>query len=110
MELDAVREGVLRTAMPLDLRCRGSTRATSRRGGGGADEGPRRPVRAERLTDDELRAGLRAAGLGDAQVEAIVGMSAGLRDGYVPEQPRTAVTTTPSTLEGWATAHLAPLL
>jgi NAD(P)H dehydrogenase (quinone) len=39
-----------------------------------------------------------------------VGMSAGLREGFVAEQPRTVVTTTPSTLEGWAAAHLRPLL
>ena len=44
------------------------------------------------------------------QVEAIVGMSTGLRDGFVPEQPRSVLTTTPSTLAGWAHAHLRPLL
>ena len=41
---------------------------------------------------------------------AIVVMSAGLRESFVAEQPRTVVTTTPSTLEGWAAAHLRPLL
>jgi len=138
MELDALREGVLRTAMPLDAPMpwvdpRDIAEVAAARllapwttGGVQAVHGPRdltfaevagvltavlgRPVRAERIADDALRAGLRDAGLGEAQVEAVVGMSTGLRDGFVPEQPRTAVTTTPSTLEGWASTHLRPLL
>ncbi|GLZ46389.1 NmrA family transcriptional regulator [Actinomycetospora sp. NBRC 106375] len=137
-EIEALRAGVLRTAMPLDAPmpwadprdiaevAAGRLLAPWARGGVQAVHGPRhlcfaevaevlttalgRPVRAERLTDDELRAGLRSAGLGDAAVEAIVGMSAGLREDFVPEQPRSALTTTPSTLEGWAHAHLRPLV
>jgi hypothetical protein len=54
-----------------------------------------------------MRGALRAAGLGDRQVEAIVGMSTGLRDGFVPEQSRSVVTTTPTTLAAWASRHLA---
>ncbi|PVY96714.1 NAD(P)H-binding protein [Actinomycetospora cinnamomea] len=138
MGLDALREGVLRTAMPLDVPLpwvdpRDIAEIAAARllapwstGGVQAVHGPRdltftgvaevltgalgRPVRAERIAGDDLRAALAEIGLGEAQVEAIVGMSAGLRDGFVPEQPRTAVTTTPSTLEGWAAAHLRPLL
>jgi NAD(P)H dehydrogenase (quinone) len=68
-----------------------------------------RPVRAERISDDDLRAGLTAAGLTDRQVEAVVGMAAGLRD-HDPEDPRTVVTTTPTTLAAWAHEHLRPLL
>jgi hypothetical protein len=65
-----------------------------------------RPVRAERIGDDELRAGLAASGMAPAQAEAIVGMSIGLRDGFVPEQPRDATTTTPTTLREWAASAL----
>jgi uncharacterized protein YbjT (DUF2867 family) len=65
-----------------------------------------RPLRAEQVPDDEIRAGLRAVGLGDAAVEAIVGMAAGLREGFVPEDERSVVTTTPTTLAAWAYEHL----
>jgi uncharacterized protein YbjT (DUF2867 family) len=65
-----------------------------------------RPLRAERIADDDMRAGLRAAGFGDAQVEAVLGMSTGLREGFEPEDPRTILTTTPTTLAAWAYEHL----
>ncbi|MGV9779171.1 hypothetical protein [Streptosporangium sp. NPDC003464] len=42
------------------------------------------------------------------QVEAVMGMSTGLREGYVPEQPRTPATTTGTTLDSWAWAELRP--
>ncbi|MEJ2886399.1 NmrA family NAD(P)-binding protein [Actinomycetospora aeridis] len=138
LDLDGLREGVLRTAWPLDAPMpwvdpRDIAEVAAARllapwtvGGVQAVHGPRdlsfaevagqltrvlgRPVRAERVTDDDVRAGLTAVGLGDAAVEAIVGMAVGLRDGFVPEQPRTEVTTTPSTLAGWADTHLRPVL
>jgi uncharacterized protein YbjT (DUF2867 family) len=69
-----------------------------------------RPVRAEQIADDHLRALLRELGLGPAQVEGVVGMSAGLRDDFVPDDARSVATTTPGTLGGWAFAHLRPLL
>jgi uncharacterized protein YbjT (DUF2867 family) len=65
-----------------------------------------RPLRAEQIPDDQMREALRAAGLGDAQVEGILGMSTGLREGFVPEDPRTVLTTTPTTLASWAHEHL----
>ncbi|MGY2074359.1 NmrA family NAD(P)-binding protein [Blastococcus sp. SYSU DS0828] len=65
-----------------------------------------RSVRVERVPDDAIRAGLRAAGLTDPQVEAILGMSTGLRDGFVPEDGRSLVTTTPGTLAAWAYEHV----
>ncbi|AXK32269.1 NmrA family transcriptional regulator [Streptomyces armeniacus] len=68
-----------------------------------------RPVRVRTVTDDDVRETLRAAGLPPGAVEGIVGMTAGTR-GLVPEQPRELVTTTPTTLAGWAYAHLRPLL
>jgi uncharacterized protein YbjT (DUF2867 family) len=66
-----------------------------------------RPLRAEQIPDDEMRDALRAAGLGDAQVEGILGMSIGLREGFEPEDPRTILTTTPTTLASWAHENLA---
>jgi uncharacterized protein YbjT (DUF2867 family) len=68
-----------------------------------------RPVRLEVVGDDDVRAALCSAGLPPGAVEGITGMTAGTRD-LVPEQPRDVVTTTPSTLAGWAYAHLRPVL
>lgn len=69
-----------------------------------------REVRAERVPDDDVRTGLRSVGLSAGQAEGIVGMAAGLREGFVPEQERDVLTTTPTTLAAWAHAHLRPLL
>jgi len=68
------------------------------------------PVKAQRITDDEQRAALRDAGMGEVAVEGIVGMSIGKREGFSPEQPRTMLTTTPGSLAGWAITHLRPAL
>jgi uncharacterized protein YbjT (DUF2867 family) len=65
-----------------------------------------RKVAVQVITDDELRAALRGAGLTPGVVEGIVGMTAGLRDGFVPEQPRSFASTTPTTLSTWAAEHL----
>lgn len=64
-----------------------------------------RPVHVEAVTDDDVRAALRAAGMPPGGVEAIVGMTAGSR-GVPSEQPRDALTTTPTTLAAWAAEHL----
>jgi hypothetical protein len=37
-------------------------------------------------------------------------MAVSKREGFTPEQPRSVVTTTPSTLAGWAVTHLRPAL
>jgi uncharacterized protein YbjT (DUF2867 family) len=68
-----------------------------------------RPIRLQVVSDDDVRAALLSAGLTPSAVEGIVGMTAGSRD-LVPEQPRDLVTTTPTTLAGWAYAHLRPML
>jgi uncharacterized protein YbjT (DUF2867 family) len=69
-----------------------------------------RTVTARRVGDDAMRATLASAGMSRAQVEAIMGMSTGLREGFVAEQPRTPVTTTDTTLGAWAWAELRPAL
>ncbi|MGW4498763.1 NAD(P)H-binding protein [Micromonospora sp. NPDC004336] len=68
------------------------------------------PVRARRVADEEMRAMLAGAGMSAKQVEAMLGMSIGLRDGFVPEQARDVTTTTPTTLAAWSYAVLRPLL
>ncbi|WP_283136696.1 hypothetical protein [Rhizohabitans arisaemae] len=55
-----------------------------------------------------MRVVLAGAGMSPSQVEAVMGMSTGLREGFVPEQPRTPVTTTDTTLEAWARTELRP--
>jgi uncharacterized protein YbjT (DUF2867 family) len=67
-----------------------------------------RPLRAERITDDEMRTALRSTGMGYARVEAVLGMSTGLREDFEPEDARTILTTTPTTLAAWAHEHLRP--
>lgn len=67
-----------------------------------------RTVTAHRIGDDAMRATLASVGMSKGQVEAIVGMSTGLRAGFVPEQPRTPVTTTGTTLGAWSWAELRP--
>ena len=69
-----------------------------------------RAIRLRQRTDDEVRRELRAAGLSRRAAEGMVDMSAGLREGFRPEQPRTPLSTTPSTLGGWAYAVLRPAL
>ena len=39
-------------------------------------------------------------------IEGILGMSIGLREDFVPEQERTLLTTTPTTLATWAYENL----
>ena len=65
-----------------------------------------RPFAAERIPDDDMRAALRGAGLGARQVEAMVGMSIGIRERTTPPDPRTALTTTPTPLRAWAYERL----
>lgn len=64
----------------------------------------------ERIPDEAMRGMLTGAGMSDEQVEALLGMSTGLRDDFVPEQPRSVRTTTPTTLASWAYDELRPLL
>jgi uncharacterized protein YbjT (DUF2867 family) len=64
------------------------------------------PIEAQRISDDEERAALRASGMSEVAVEGVLGMGIGTREGFTPEQPRSAVTTTPGTLAGWVITHL----
>jgi len=139
LEIEALREGVLRTAMPVDLpmpwvdpRDIGEVVAARLLSDGWsgrhvqAVHGPEdlsfsrvaeivsqavgRQVRAETISDDDLRNSLRSAGLSDKQIEGVVGMSSGLREDFVAEDERSILTTTPTTFAAWAYAHLLPAL
>ncbi|WP_438289784.1 NmrA family NAD(P)-binding protein [Streptomyces sp. HUAS TT7] len=69
-----------------------------------------RKIGVEQITDDAMRTRLHRAGMSDATVEAMLGMSTGLRENFTPEQSRTIRTTTPTTLAAWAYDHLRPQL
>ncbi|MFJ4223685.1 NAD(P)H-binding protein [Microbacterium sp. NPDC089695] len=70
----------------------------------------RREIVAVRISDDEMRQGLLTAGMPEAMADAVLGMSTGLREGFVPEQPRTVATTTPTGLRGWVREELVPAM
>lgn len=61
-----------------------------------------RQISVEQIPDDAMRTQLHQAGMTDGLVEAVLGMSTGLRENFVPEQRRTIQTTTPTTLAAWA--------
>lgn len=57
-----------------------------------------RDVTVERIPDEEMRQQYVDAGMPVAMADAVLGMSTGLRDDFAPEQERSVVTTTPTTL------------
>lgn len=65
-----------------------------------------REVTVERISDEAMRRGLIEVGMPEAMADAVLGMSTGLRDGFVPEQERSVVTTTPTTLRAWVRDEL----
>ncbi|MBB4692076.1 NmrA family NAD(P)-binding protein [Paractinoplanes abujensis] len=136
--LDAMKAGVLTTTMPLDQplswvdpRDVGEVAAARLLAGWsgsavGAVHGPAdlswaeaasilstatgRTLQAQQITDDDLRSALLGAGLSEPAASGVVGMTAGTRDDFEPDQKRDFVSTTPSTLESWACTTLRPLL
>jgi uncharacterized protein YbjT (DUF2867 family) len=65
-----------------------------------------RSIEARRITGAEQRAALRDAGMSEVAVQGILGMTSVMNQGFTPEQPRSILTTTPSSLAGWAITHL----
>lgn len=65
-----------------------------------------REVVVERISDAEMRRQYLDAGMPEAMADAVLGMSTGLRDGFVPEQERSVVTTTPTMLQAWVREEL----
>lgn len=135
LDVDALRAGRLATVLPLDARmpwvaprdiAEVAALTLLNRGWGGrrvqAVHGPAdlswsevaeiltselgRAVVVERIADDAMRRGLLDAGMPEAMADAVLGMSTGLRGGFVPEQERSVVTTTPTSLRAWAREEL----
>ncbi|GAB3618049.1 NAD(P)H-binding protein [Okibacterium endophyticum] len=139
MDLDGLRQGRITTTLPLDYRMPwvdprdigdiAAVRLLSTDWNGRVVQGVHGPadlsftdvagiistatgrtVSAVPVSDDDVAAQLRLLGMTEAQVDGVVGMSRGLREGYTPENPRDVLTTTPTPLAAWAHAELAPLL
>lgn len=66
-----------------------------------------RDVNVERVADEVMRQQYVDAGMLGAMADAVLGMSTGLRDDFTPEQERSVVTTTPTTLRAWVREELA---
>lgn len=139
MDLDSLRNGVLTTTMrpdvpmpwvdPRDIGDIAAAHLLSRAWSGRAvqavhgpedlsfarvaeivSEATGRKVQLVTMSDEEAKRGLLAVGMGVTAAEGLVQMSRGLRDGFVPEQARSVLTTTPTTLAAWAYANLRPAL
>jgi uncharacterized protein YbjT (DUF2867 family) len=135
LQLDALRAGILQVILPLDQpmawvaprdiaevaatrllspnwsgRCvqavHGPADLTWRQVGEILTAATGRRIGVEQITDNAMRARLHHAGMTDGLVEAVLGMSTGLRENFVPEQHRTVRTTPPTTLAAWAYDHL----
>ncbi|MFI8082025.1 NAD(P)H-binding protein [Kitasatospora sp. NPDC086009] len=135
LQLEALRAGTLQVVLPLDQpmawvaprdiaevaatrllspawsgRCvravHGPADLTWRQVAGILTAATGRRIGVERITDDAMRAGLRRSGMTEGLVEAVLGMSTGLRADFTPEQRRSVRTTTPTTLAAWAYDHL----
>ena len=73
-------------------------------------EGVGHEVSVQRISDSEMRQRLFSVGMPEQMVDAVMGMSIGVRDEFQPEQPRTIVTSTPTRLSGWVRDELVPIL
>lgn len=62
------------------------------------------------VPDEAFRGALIQAGLTEAYAEGLLQLYVGLRSNFTAENPRTEVTTTPTTLGAWAYEHLRPAL
>ncbi|QOC91218.1 NAD(P)H-binding protein [Micromonospora craniellae] len=108
MDIDSLRGGVLTTTMsldrplpwvaPQDIAAVAAGRLLSRTWDGRVVQAVHGP---EDLSYRDVAAVLS---------EAAVGMGAGTRDDFVPENPRSYATTTPTSLAAWAGQHLRPAL
>ncbi|UKA50528.1 NAD(P)H-binding protein [Arthrobacter sp. FW305-123] len=69
-----------------------------------------KPLEVERIPEEAMRKTLAGLGMSAAKVDSLVGMSTGFLGGFVPEQERSILSTTPTTLAEWAYSRLRPLL
>jgi uncharacterized protein YbjT (DUF2867 family) len=131
-----IRAGMLNTTFPLDLRLSwvapqdvaavAAVRLLSKSWKGRTTQGVHGPedltfveaaaeigtalgidVQAQYMSHDVAAEGMRAAGSSDERVDALIGMSRGFSNrSFVPENPRSALTTTPTRLASWAATSL----
>jgi uncharacterized protein YbjT (DUF2867 family) len=69
-----------------------------------------RKVQVNRISDEAMRAQMLGSGMTEGLVDAVIGMSTGLRDDFIPEQRRSVHTTTETTLAAWAYDVLRPMV
>ncbi|QGU07027.1 NAD(P)H azoreductase [Corynebacterium occultum] len=140
MDLDSIREGKVGSTLPVDHRMPwvaprdiaevAATRLLSTEWHGRHTQGVQGPedlsfrevaqilsstlgrkIEAQQIPEEIVAANLHTVGLGEKQIQAILGMSRGQLDpAYVPENPRSYLSTTPTTLRAWAHEVLRPLL
>lgn len=67
-------------------------------------------VVARQITDADMMSSYLGSGLAHGLAQALLGMSAGIRDDFRPKQPRTVASTTPTRLTGWVYDELLPIL
>ncbi|MET0966509.1 MAG: NAD(P)H-binding protein [Nakamurella sp.] len=61
-------------------------------------------------SDEQARRDLLMVGMSETTADGVLAMTSGLREDFVPEQPRGTITTTPTTLGQWAYQNLRPAL
>ena len=69
-----------------------------------------RPIAYQEVPDGPFHDALLRMGMPKAVADNYLQLYVGLRSGFVPENPRTLATTTPTTLGEWAYANLRPAL
>jgi uncharacterized protein YbjT (DUF2867 family) len=69
-----------------------------------------RPVQFHGIPVEAYRASMLKNGSSEGETEALIKMWAAVESGIYRAEPRTLETTTPTTLEVWATEHLKPLI
>jgi uncharacterized protein YbjT (DUF2867 family) len=69
-----------------------------------------RRISVQVQSDEQARKSLLAAGMSETTADGVVAMTSGLREGFVPEQFRGIITTTPTTLGQWAYQNLRPAM
>lgn len=69
-----------------------------------------RPIRYEQVPGPAYKAALLGFGASEGMAQAMVEMFAAITDGLYARDARTPESTTPTTFEAWAEAHLKPLL
>ncbi len=69
-----------------------------------------RPVQFHSISAEAYRTSMLQHGSSESDIKALTKMWAAVESGIYRAEPRTPETTTPTTLEAWATEHLKPLI